>query len=143
MRCNICPSYDPSDLKPYAVPGFSPAKCKQCPKCGKIFVWVRELGEREYGWEEYYSYVQNKNKQSAKDLVITHMARTTKKPKTKKRPKVKINQAIEILKKRLVEVGVIRDRISNDISDLDSLHDDCIEAYENIETAIYALSRLA
>ena len=129
-RCKTCAT-NPGGLSTHAVPGFAPVNCRICPECDKIYVWAKGPDGFEYIWQEYYNYVQNKN------LVIKQMAQ---KPKTKKRKPD--NKVIGILKKRLTEIGKIRDSLASDLQDLELAHNDCVEACNSIEEAIDALSRL-
>lgn len=48
-----------------------------------------------------------------------------------------------ILEKRQSEVAMLRDRIRDDVSEMESLADCCERAHEDIERAIDALSELA
>lgn len=72
---------------------------------------------------------------------MTRKSKTVKRKRPAARPPE--DKIIGILKKRLTEIGEIRDRLSDDLEDLETAHGDCVEAYQNIEDAIEALSRLA
>lgn len=53
-----------------------------------------------------------------------------------------IKQAIKEIEKRQEAVGKERDRLDDLIRDLTSLKEDCDEAYDSLQTARDALSRL-
>lgn len=52
-------------------------------------------------------------------------------------------QIRRLLERRMKEVGAIRDRIRNDLHELDSLAETCDRSYEALQLAIEALSELA
>lgn len=56
-----------------------------------------------------------------------------------KRTIVSIKRKIERAK---VRIGKERDALRDLVDELDSLHDDCSEAFESLEVAVDALSRL-
>lgn len=47
------------------------------------------------------------------------------------------------LNMRLKQVGMVRDKLRDDISKFEDLKDTCDRAYENLQSAIQALSELA
>lgn len=49
---------------------------------------------------------------------------------------------IEVLKKRQAEVGKVRDKIRDDLDEMEMLKDSCERAYDDMQRAIDALSEL-
>ena len=56
---------------------------------------------------------------------------------------VNVKSAKKILNQRLTEVSVIRDKLRNDISDLEHLMYNCESAQDSLQAAIDSLSELA
>lgn len=53
-----------------------------------------------------------------------------------------MKQLINQLKKRQASIAKVRDKLRADIEEAEQLEEDCREAYENLSTAIDALSRM-
>jgi len=49
----------------------------------------------------------------------------------------------KILEQHLREIGDLRDKITDSMTDLEELENNCREAYDSLEEAIDALSRLS
>lgn len=56
--------------------------------------------------------------------------------------KSRLQKMIATLDKRKAEVAAVRDKIDDAISDFEQLKDDCTEAWEDLQRARDALSRL-
>lgn len=56
---------------------------------------------------------------------------------------MKIQTINKLLQKRLDEVGIVRDKLRDDLSDLTELKERCEQAYDDIQSAINLLSELA
>ncbi len=50
---------------------------------------------------------------------------------------------IDVLKKRQAEVAKVRDKLRDDVEEIEMLKDSCERAYDDLQRAIEALSELA
>lgn len=50
---------------------------------------------------------------------------------------------IEVLKKRQEEVGKVRDKLRDDLDEMEMLKETCDRAYDDMQRAVEALSELA